>query len=158
MQTALRISGAVFAATLLGSSMASAITHRDLAGGKSPKVVRPSKSRSIGIASWYGKREQGRKMANGERFDFRNFTAASRTLPLGSVIRVVNLENGKSVVVTVTDRGPNARLHRVVDLSQAAAQELDYLGKGLTPVVLSTPAYFEMETAQIASSLTQPPE
>lgn len=74
-------------------------------------------------------------MANGEPFDSRAFTAASRTLPLGSRIRIVNLRNGKSVEVRVTDRGPNRRLRgRILDLSEAAAKRLGFEHDGLTRV------------------------
>jgi rare lipoprotein A len=90
----------------------------------------------VGTASWYGKQHQGRKMANGKRFDRQKLTAASWYFPLGTSIRVVNLKNGQSVVVTITDRGPNLRLHRIVDLSEAAARRLNYVGQGLTPVFL----------------------
>jgi SH3 domain-containing YSC84-like protein 1 len=93
-------------------------------------------TRKIGIASWYGGRHQGRKMANGQRFDRREFTAASWDFPLGTVVRVVNAENGDSVVVTITDRGPNHKLRRIIDLSEAAAKRLDYLEQGLTQVYL----------------------
>ncbi len=78
-------------------------------------------------------------MANGQRFDARIFTAACRSVPLGSRIRVFNLENGKFVDATVTDRGPNSKLReRILDLSEAAAKELGYTGKGLT-LVFFTP-------------------
>ncbi len=92
--------------------------------------------RKVGIASWYGGRNQGRKMADGQRFDRRQFTAASWDFPLGTFVRVVNVKNGDSVVVTITDRGPKQSLHRVIDLSEAAAKQLDYLGQGLTWVYL----------------------
>ncbi len=88
----------------------------------------------VGVASWYGKRHQGRRMANGGRFNRRSLTAACRSLPLGTRIRVVNLENGRVVDVTITDRGPAKRLHRVLDLSEAAARELDFIGRGETRV------------------------
>jgi rare lipoprotein A len=74
-------------------------------------------------------------MANGEPFDSRGLTAASPTLPLDSWIRVVNLRNGRSVEVQVTDRGPNKRLRgRVLDLSEAAAKRLGFEHDGLTRI------------------------
>lgn len=73
-------------------------------------------------------------MANGERFNRRLMTAACRSLPLGTRIRVVNLRNGRFVDVTITDRGPAKRLHRVLDLSEAAARELEFIGQGETRV------------------------
>jgi rare lipoprotein A len=75
-------------------------------------------------------------MANGQRFDRNLLTAACRWMPLGSRIRVFNLENGRFVDVTVTDRGPNSKLRsRILDLSEAAARELGYTGKGMTTVL-----------------------
>jgi len=88
----------------------------------------------LGVASWYGDAWQGRTMANGKRFDMRKLTAASWSLPLNSRALIVNLDNGKSVVVDITDRGPEHRLHRVADLSKAAAEQLGYVHAGLTRV------------------------
>ena len=113
-------------------------------------------ARPLGMASWYGEQHQGRKMANGQKFDRHALTAASWTLPLGTTIRVVNLRNSKSVVVTVTDRGPAHRLHRVLDLSEAAAQQLDYVAQGLTPIFSSQAAFFEPEQAPIDRPLVEP--
>ena len=73
------------------------------------------------------------------------------------MIRVVNLKNGESVVVTVTDRGPNHRLHRILDLSEAAAARLDYLGRGLTPVFLYPMLPVETQSAELGAQLTAPP-
>jgi rare lipoprotein A len=97
-------------------------------------------------------------MANGKRFDRRKLTAASWYVPLGTVLRVVNLENGKSVTVTVTDRGPNLRLHRIVDLSEAAARELGYVEKGLTPVFVSPILSYEPQHAVLRPALLQSPD
>lgn len=131
MQTKLRFILSLFVASLLWTSPMSVATQK----AKEHKADHHSKT-YIGIASWYGKQHQGRKMANGQRFDRHKLTAASWNFPLGTVIRVVNLENGESVVVTVTDRGPNHRLHRIVDLSEAAAGKLGYIGQGLATVFL----------------------
>jgi rare lipoprotein A len=81
----------------------------------------------IGKASWYGPHFQGRKTANGEDFNMYAFTAAHRTLPLGTWIRVTNLRNHKSAFVRVNDRGPMPT-SRVLDLSYAAAQKLGICG------------------------------
>jgi len=86
-----------------------------------------------GIASWYGDHWQGRKTASGTRFDVKKLTAAHRTLPLNTQVRVTNLENGKSVIVLVNDRGPYID-GRVIDLSTAAARRLGMVRKGLVPV------------------------
>jgi rare lipoprotein A len=86
------------------------------------------------MATWYGARAQGRPTANGERFDRNALTAAHRTLPLNSRVRVVNLDNGQSVVVRITDRGPQAWTHRDIDLSEAAAREIGMLRSGVAHV------------------------
>jgi rare lipoprotein A len=86
-----------------------------------------------GIASWYGDDFHGKATANGECYNMYAFTAAHRTLPLPTVVRVTNLENNKSVVVKVNDRGPFAR-GRIIDLSYAAAQSIGMVGKGTAPV------------------------
>ncbi len=95
-------------------------------------------------------------MANGQKFDRYKLTAACWCFPLGTVIRVVNLDNGKSVVVTITDRGPNLRLHRVLDLSEAAAKQLDYIARGLTPVFFSPAVAVETQPAQLDAHLLEP--
>jgi len=86
-----------------------------------------------GIASWYGREEQGQLTANGERFDRHNFTAASRHLPFNTIVRVTNRDNGRSVQVRINDRGPFVRA-RVLDLSEAAADVLDMKKTGTAPV------------------------
>jgi rare lipoprotein A len=88
-----------------------------------------------GVASWYGYPHHGRITASGRRFDMHEFTAAHRTLPMGTRLRVTNLTNGRSVIVTITDRGPFVR-KRVVDLSYAAARVIGMLGPGTAPVQL----------------------
>ncbi|MBI5277514.1 MAG: septal ring lytic transglycosylase RlpA family protein [Burkholderiales bacterium] len=90
-----------------------------------------------GLASWYGQRFHGRRTASGERFDMHELTAAHRTLPFGTVVRVQSLVNGRTVDVRINDRGPFLR-KRVIDLSRAAAEALGLLeaGTGTKPVVL----------------------
>lgn len=88
-----------------------------------------------GIASWYGKQFHGKLAANGEVFDMTAYTAAHRKLPLGSIVRVLNLDNGKSLNVRITDRGPYV-MGRMMDLSHAAARALDMVDKGTAPVQL----------------------
>jgi rare lipoprotein A len=85
----------------------------------------PSASQQEGLASVYAKHFNGRNTASGERYDSRALTAAHRTLPLGTEIRVTNLENGKSVRVRINDRGPHVR-GRIVDLSSSAAAALGF--------------------------------
>ena len=81
------------------------------------------------MISYYADDFHGKKTASGEKFDMHAMTAAHRTLPFGTRIRVTNLENGKSVVVRVNDRGPFAE-GRILDLSLAAAKKLEMTGKG----------------------------
>lgn len=82
-----------------------------------------------GIASWYGKKFHGHRTSSGETYDMYAMTAAHKTLPLPSYVRVTNLENGKNVIVKVNDRGPFHE-NRIIDLSYAAAQKLGVTGKG----------------------------
>src|SRR5215470_16358713 len=88
-----------------------------------------------GIASWYGPPYHNRRGSNGEIYDMHAMTAAHRTLPLGSIVRVVNLDTKASVMVRITDRGPFVE-GRVIDLSRAAAEKIDMLQKGTTQVRL----------------------
>jgi rare lipoprotein A len=86
-----------------------------------------------GMASWYGKPFHGQTTASGERYDMYKKTAAHRTLPFGVVVEVTNLDNGRSVQVRITDRGPFKK-GRIIDLSYAAAKELRMIGPGVVPV------------------------
>ncbi|HLJ65583.1 MAG TPA: septal ring lytic transglycosylase RlpA family protein [Stellaceae bacterium] len=86
-----------------------------------------------GIASWYGEYHQGRPTASGVPFDMNRLTAAHRSLPLNSRVRVTNLENGRSVVVKINDRGPYVE-GRSIDLSAKAAEMLGMKSKGLAEV------------------------
>ena len=88
-----------------------------------------------GAASWYGPGFYGRTTANGERFRKGTLTAAHRTLPFGTKVRVTNLSNGRSVVVRINDRGP-FRYHRVIDLAHGAASQLQMMQAGEVPVKL----------------------
>ncbi|QEY24975.1 septal ring lytic transglycosylase RlpA family protein [Neisseria animalis] len=103
--------------------------------GKTYKTMRtmPASFTQSGNASWYGPVFHGRKTANGERFNMNAMTAAHRTLPLGSTIKVTNTRNGKSIIVRVNDRGP-FHGNRVLDLSKAAAAKLGFLGQGTAHV------------------------
>jgi len=88
-----------------------------------------------GVASWYGYPHHGRMTASGRRFNMYELTAAHRTLPIGTRVRVTNLLNGRAVTVTVTDRGPFVK-NRMLDLSYAAARDIDMIGPGTAPVQL----------------------
>ena len=87
----------------------------------------------VGIASWYGPKFHGRRTANGEIFDMNLLTAAHPTLPMPVRARVTNLENGKSIIVRINDRGPFAK-DREIDLSRKAAEVLGFRDKGTTSV------------------------
>ena len=91
-------------------------------------TARP-KAVEVGMASWYGPKFHRRKTANGEWFDMNYLSAAHKTMPLPSYARVTNLENGRTVVVRVNDRGPFVGT-RIIDLSKAAAEELGFRRKG----------------------------
>ncbi len=93
----------------------------------------PSGHMEEGNASWYGVPFHGRRASNGEIYDMYKLTAAHRTLPFETMVRVTNLNNGKSTVVRITDRGPFVD-NRVIDLSFAAAREVDSVGPGVVPV------------------------
>jgi rare lipoprotein A len=98
-------------------------------------AVGPAAANERGIASWYGGKFHGRLTANGEIFDTNKLTAAHRTLPFGTRVKVTSLNTGKSVVVRINDRGPF--LHgRIIDLSQAAAMEIGMLESGTAPVTV----------------------
>lgn len=92
------------------------------------------------MASWYGPGFHGKRTANGERYDMNQMTAAHRTVPLGSVIRVRSLTTGRTVTVRVNDRGPFAK-DRIVDVSFAAAQSLGMIGPGTDEVELRVIEY-----------------
>ena len=104
-----------------------------------PKL-RPVRRIKSGLASWYGKMLHGHPTASGQIYDMNGLTAAHRTLPFGSKVRVTDLRNRRSVVVTITDRGPVPE-DRVIDLSLAAARQLRIVGKGVDPVRLELMAY-----------------
>ena len=102
--------------------------HRDLQG-------RLPEDEAVGLASWYGDRHHGRKTASGEPFDMHDMTAAHRTLPFGTVVRVLDRKTLRFVIVRINDRGPGKR-ERVIDLSKAAAEELGILKRGVAPVIV----------------------
>ncbi len=97
----------------------------------------PTENRIIerGVASWYGGEFHGRSTASGERYDMHGLTAAHRTLPFGTVVEVHDLDNDRRVQVRITDRGPFVR-GRILDLSYAAAKQLDMIGPGTAHVEL----------------------
>ena len=98
-----------------------------------PRATATSKPAHLGKASWYGAWHHGRRTASGERFNMWALTAAHRTLPLGTHVRVTNLRNGRSVEVRVNDRGPILD-DRIIDLSRGAAARLGAEKEGVVPV------------------------
>jgi len=111
-----------------------------------------------GIASWYGPGFHGRQTANGERFDQYQVSAAHTTLPMPSLVRVTNLENGRSMVVRINDRGPFAH-GRIIDLSRRAAQLLGFEQQGTAKVrvqALTRDDPSEIQVAQAGVGLTPP--
>ncbi len=92
---------------------------------------------AVGVASWYGGRYHGRRTASGQIFDQNGHTAAHPTLPFGTRVRVTNLENGRSTVLVINDRGPFVR-GRIIDVSRHAASELGFLRQGTTRVRVQT--------------------
>ncbi|HSS12310.1 MAG TPA: septal ring lytic transglycosylase RlpA family protein, partial [Rhizomicrobium sp.] len=106
-----------------------------------PPAVSPQSERAgpfftqTGLASFYGPAHAGKRTASGENFDHRDFTAAHRTLAFGTLVRVTNLSNGRTVTVRITDRGPHIK-SRVIDISLAAAREIGMQSKGITRVRL----------------------
>ncbi len=99
--------------------------------GEAAEVVQTSD----GVASWYGGKFHGRKTANGERFDKNALTAAHRSLPFGTRVRVTNARSGEAVVVRINDRGPYAG-ERIIDLSRGAAAQIGIVGAGVGQVEL----------------------
>ena len=99
-----------------------------------PTVVRVGETFN-GRASWYGPNFHGKKTSNGESYNMWQMTAAHKTLPMNTVLRVTNKNNGRSVVVRINDRGPFVN-SRIIDLSKKAASELDMVAKGTAPVKL----------------------
>src|SRR5690242_19859476 len=110
----------------------------------------PALASESGLASWYGHPYHGRRAANGEIYDMEQMTAAHRTLPFGTWVRVKNLDNDRTVDVRITDRGPFVR-GRVLDLSRAAAVSIAMIGPGTAKVkitVIARPAVVETAAAQ----------
>jgi rare lipoprotein A len=113
----------VTALLFAGGVIGCAATRPGLGGGEP----------ALGLASYYAREHDGRRTASGEIFDMQAMTAAHRTLPFGTRVRVTNLENGRQAIVRVNDRGP-FRKGRIIDVSYAAARELGLIGRGVARV------------------------
>jgi rare lipoprotein A len=105
------------------------------ASSTSARAMLPEESSLVGEgkASYYASKFNGKKTASGEFFSLSNFTAAHRSLPFGTSVRVINLDNGKNVVVRINDRGPYLR-GRIIDVSPAAARVIGLFGRGTANV------------------------
>jgi rare lipoprotein A len=117
------------------SSTSGPTPSRARKSNKAAAVPPPEGYTEEGNASWYGEPFNGRRASNGEIYDMYKLTAAHRTLPFDTIVRVTNLNNGKSTSVRITDRGPFVD-NRVIDLSLAAAREIESIGPGVVPVRL----------------------
>jgi rare lipoprotein A len=144
-----RFGGTIALALALACPLAFADDDAQPSSERTPAIVEPAapiveaasqpqEEVGRGIASWYGPGFHGRRTASGERFDMHGLTAAHRTLPFGTVVRVQSQVNGRTVDVRINDRGPYLR-KRVIDLSRAAAEALGLIESrtGVKPVVLS---------------------
>jgi rare lipoprotein A len=103
-----------------------------------------------GVASWYGPNFNGKKTSNGETYDMYKMTAAHKTLPMNTIVRVYNKSNGKTVVVRISDRGPFVK-ERIIDLSKSAAYAIDMHTKGTAPVKI-TILGFEQDKKAVRAS------
>ena len=115
----------------------------------------------IGIASWYGVKKiigknsfHGKKTANGDKFNTNSLTAAHKTLPIPSIAKITNLENNKTLIVMINDRGPYKK-SRILDVSAQAASLLGFKGKGLAKVKIE---YLEDETKELLDKISLKPE
>jgi rare lipoprotein A (peptidoglycan hydrolase) len=135
---------------LAGILASAALVSSACSGNHHPVSPAPSAGASSrGTASWYGPKFNGHRTASGERYDMGKLTAAHPSLPFGTMVQVTNLENGKQVVVRINDRGPFGR-RRVIDLSLAAARELDMVGPGTARVEVAVLGRYDLPPAQVA--------
>ena len=155
------------AGTQLAAHAVKSAQQADPPDGGSTKVGRPYRIDGItyvprvdpdydqvGMASWYGAEFHGKRTANGEVFDMNALTAAHKTLPMPSRVRVSNLENGRTLVVTVNDRGPFAR-GRIIDVSRRVAQLLGFEGTGVAKVRVEALSYGEGGARLVAQGGTR---
>jgi rare lipoprotein A len=120
------------ASLVLMLAILSAGCHKKVHAAKTPRIG----AGETGIASWYGLPYHGRRAANGEIYDMNQLTAAHRTLPFDTWVRVKNLDNGRTVEVRIQDRGPFVE-KRIIDLSRAAAEQINMIGPGTARVTLT---------------------
>lgn len=155
--TALLLCGGMEAASIPGApksipTQAVTISSKDITPGTGiagRKAKRKYSLLQVGKCSWYGKAFHGRKTASGERFDRYEFTAASRTYPIGSYVKVTNLRNGKWVVLRVNDRGPYVG-NRVLDVSEGAANMLEMKARGVEKVQVEQVDAMQLALADVS--------
>jgi rare lipoprotein A (peptidoglycan hydrolase) len=135
-QSVVAISGAPLTPSLESARQAAATEQAAVVAAKAEQTAIKRGDRLHGIASWYGGVFQGRKTASGERYDMYAMTACHPTLPFGSLVKVINHRNHRSVVVKITDRGDLVEQNRIIDLSFGAAQRLAMTKMGLAKVDL----------------------
>ena len=134
------LNAVVLGACVSVAMAASAPTHSSTANTPTRPVTKKHAAKSrhafaVGQASWYGQEFDGKQTASGEPYDMYELTAAHRTLPMGSWVKVTNLKNHKWVLVRINDRGPVPE-DRIIDLSYSAARMINMSGRGLAPVRL----------------------
>jgi rare lipoprotein A len=110
--------------------------------------------KKTGVASWYGRNDHGKKTANGDKFNINLLTAAHKELPLPSVVKVTNLNNGKALIVMVNDRGPFHK-NRIIDVSEKAAELLDFKKSGVANVKVE---YLSKETKELLDKINLQPK
>jgi rare lipoprotein A len=141
-RTSIRVATGIAAALALAPGLSGCNQGPIASAEAAPKRRPDGRQAQQGVASYYAERFHGRRMANGKRFDRNSNSAAHRNLPLGTVARVTNLENGRSELVEIEDRGPYAK-GRIIDLSPRTAERLEMRAKG---------------TARVAVTPLEPPE
>ncbi|MGA7414030.1 MAG: septal ring lytic transglycosylase RlpA family protein [Bryobacteraceae bacterium] len=160
--TSVSVPAAFIALALCGcghkSKVATAPTHAPPAphAHAAPAIPAPPGTTEEGLASWYGPPYHGRQAADGEIYDMEKLTAAHRTMPFNTWVHVTNLSNGRTVDVRITDRGPFVD-GRIIDLSKAAARQIELLGPGVGPVRLQVISAPHPDTDVIAAKLTTAP-
>jgi rare lipoprotein A (peptidoglycan hydrolase) len=136
--------------TLIGALVISGCNSKNSGQQDKESAVTKPLHKEVGEASWYGPGFQGQETANGETFNKNEMTAAHPSLPMGTMAKVTNLENGKKVDVRINDRGPFSG-NRAIDLSSAAANKLDMKKDGTTDVKIETKPVKKKSTTRKSS-------
>ena len=123
-------------ASLLASTIACLLFQTVASAAQTSTPTKTSATTETGVAIYYSDKMQGKPVTSGEKYDRNALTAAHRTFPLGTMVKVTNLKNNKSIVVRINDRGPHGSKERIIDLSGRAAQDLDMIKDGKAKVKL----------------------